>query len=78
METTATKLSANALIEFIRLLNVDELELYVPMLIPDTKVEKNGWDMDVTVIDPWRFHTIRDLYSCSETARVVKYQGYTS
>ncbi len=52
METTATKLSANVLIEFIRLLNVDESELYVPMLMPDTKVEKNGWDMDVTVIDP--------------------------
>ena len=57
----------------MRLLNVDESEVYVPMLILDTKLEKNGWDMDVTVIDPWRFHTITALYSCSETARVVNY-----
>lgn len=52
LATTATKLSANVLIEAVRLLKVDEPEEYVPVLMFGTKVEKNGWDIDVIVIDP--------------------------
>lgn len=52
LATTATKLSANILIEAVRLLKVDELEEYVPVLMFGIKVEKNGWDIDVIVIDP--------------------------
>lgn len=52
METTVTKLSANALIEAVRVLKVGELESYVPLLMLGINVEKNGWDMDVIVIDP--------------------------
>jgi hypothetical protein len=52
LATTATKLSANVLIEAVRLLKVDELEEYVPVLMFGIKVEKNGCDMDEIVIDP--------------------------
>ena len=71
----ATKLSENVLIEFVSLMNVGELALYVPMLISGIKVEKNCSDVGVTVIDPWRFQTSRALYNSSATARVVMYHG---
>lgn len=61
--------------ELMRVLKVDESELYVPVDIPDMKAEKNGWEMAVTVMDPWRFHTISESYNCSATARVERYQG---
>lgn len=38
--------------ELLRVLNVDESDVYVPVDISDMKAEKNGWEMDVTVIDP--------------------------
>ena len=52
MATIVTKLSAKLLMELVRVVKVDESEVYVPVDIPDMKTEKNGWEMDVTVIDP--------------------------
>ena len=52
LATTATKLSAKALIEVVKVMNVGEVEGYVPVLMPDTKVEKKGWEIEVTVSEP--------------------------
>ena len=73
--TTETKPSAKVLIEDVRVVKFEEEDVYVPTATLESKRAKKGCDTEVTSKEPCAFHTISASYSCSATARVVRYHG---
>ena len=53
-----------------------EDEEYVDGVIDGRKTWKNGREVLVIAIEPILLHVLSERWSCSATAKVVRYQGY--
>ncbi len=48
-------------------------EAYVPVVIEESRSLKKAREVEVTVMDPRRFHVYKASYSCSAAASVLRY-----
>ena len=52
---------------------VEVEEAYVPVVTEESRSWKKAREVEVTVMDPRRFHVYKASYSCSAAARVFRY-----